>query len=263
MNIISYIKNFIFKITHKSLLLSAPKDMYNDLIAAPKIDSIINNMPENLSDLEKSYYVYLELGKILSENPQFVFTDEDGKLEHYNDIIDEKYYGICKSICELYVSVLKMIGIDAYLVKRYPDNELSHIDTILKIDDKFYISNLIGDLYKIKTSNKATCFCFDLRRPVHDPDLQKANEYYLSRLEKHFGKLSHVSKETTEQMDKKLGYSYFIPQESNNMKRGIYTYDTIDLLSNDMNNPSVVKKYILHDKDVPESDILKYKLDYS
>ena len=42
---------------------------------------------------------------------------------YYNDKIDSEYYGICKSISELYVSILrdKRIGISADLVKKYPE----------------------------------------------------------------------------------------------------------------------------------------------
>ena len=91
-------------------------------------------MPKNLSKIEKAYYVYLELGKILSENPEFVFNNREEKERSYNDVIDSKYYGICKSISELYVSILKdkRIGISADLVKEYPENTLTHIDAILK-----------------------------------------------------------------------------------------------------------------------------------
>ena len=98
-------------------------------------------MPKNLSKIEKAYYVYLELGKILSENPEFVFNNREEKERSYNDVIDSKYYGICKSISELYVSILKdkRIGISTDLVKEYPEKTLTHIDAILKIDGKIIL----------------------------------------------------------------------------------------------------------------------------
>ena len=55
---------------------------------ASTFDTIINNMPQDLSEIEKAYYIYLELGKIVSESPQFVFTDREGKERHYNYKID-------------------------------------------------------------------------------------------------------------------------------------------------------------------------------
>lgn len=178
MRIVDYLKNFINKIKSKKqhqLLLDSPRNFYTDLINSPKIDTIINNMPQNLSQIEKAYYIYLELGKIVSESPQFVFADRERKEKHYNDPIDNEYYGICKSISELYISILKdkRIGISADLVKRYPENPITHIDTILKIDEKNYITNLVSDLSRIKTSRRVNSFCFDLSRPVNDSILKE------------------------------------------------------------------------------------------
>ena len=267
MRIVDYLKNFINKLKNKKqnqLLLDSPKNLYTNLINSTEIDTIINNMPQNISQIEKAYYIYLELGKIVSESPQFVFTNREGKERHYNDVIDSKYYGICKSISELYVSILrdKRIGISADLVKKYPESPITHIDTILKIDGKNYITNLISDLSRIKTSRRVNSFCFDLSRPVNDPILKEENESYLKRLELYYGKIDSLTRRDIEKLDKKLGYSFFIPKISKEDERGLYTEDTIELLKKDMNNPELFKKYVLHNKDVSEEDLLKYKLDY-
>ena len=267
MRIVDYLKNFINKLKNKKqnqLLLDSPKNLYTNLINSTEIDTIINNMPQNISQIEKAYYIYLELGKIVSESPQFVFTNREGKERHYNDVIDSKYYGICKSISELYVSILrdKRIGISADLVKKYPESPITHIDTILKIDGKNYITNLISDLSRIKTSRRVNSFCFDLSRPVNDPILKEENESYLKRLELYYGKIDSLTRRDIEKLDKKLGYSFFIPKISKEDERGLYTEDTIELLKKDMNNPELFKKYVLHNKDVSEEELLKYKLDY-
>lgn len=265
MKIVDNIKNFIHKIKKKSqLLLDPPVNLYSYLINSPKIQNVINNMPQNLSKMEKAYYIYLELGKFLSESPTFVFSDIAGKKIHYNDMIDDEYYGICKSFSELYVSILadERIGISADSVKRYSQSLIPHIDTILKIDEKYYISNLISDLSRIKTSRRVNSFCFDLERPVGDVIEEQDNSYYLARLKKHYGKIDSLSRKDIEQLDKKIGYSFFVPQVSNPNERGLYTEDIIELLRKDMNNPELFKEYVLHGKDIPEDEILKYKLDY-
>lgn len=267
MNIIGYLKNIINRIKTKKqnqLLLDSPENLYKDLVNSSEINDIINNMPQNLSQLEKAYYIYLELGKIVSESPQFVFNDMEGKKDHYNDKIDDtSYAGICKSISELYVNILKdkRVGISADLVKRHPDSPISHVDTILKVDGKNYIVNLISDLSRIKTSRRANSFCFDLSRVVDDPELQKENEAYLKRLENHYGKIDSLSRNDIEKLDKKLGYS-FIPKFSQNSERGIYTENTIALLKKEMDDPELFKKYVLHNEDVPPEELLKYKLDF-
>lgn len=267
MRIIDYLKKFINKLKNKKqnqLLLDSPKNLYTNLINSSKIDNIIKNMPQNLSQIEKAYYIYLELGKIVSESPQFVFTNKEGKEKHYNDMIDSEYYGICKSISELYVSILrdKRIGVSADLVKKSPESPITHIDTILKINGKNYITNLISDLSRIKTSRRVNSFCLDLSRPVKDPILKEENESYLKRLEDYYGKIESLTRQDIEKLDKKLGYSFFIPKVSKENERGIYTEDTIELLRRDMNNPELFKKYVLHNKDVSKEELLKYKLDY-
>ena len=267
MRIVDYLKKFINKLKNKKqnqLLLDSPKNLYTNLINSSKIDNIIKNMPQNLSQIEKAYYIYLELGKIVSESPQFVFTNKEGKEKHYNDMIDSEYYGICKSISELYVSILrdKRIGVSADLVKKSPESPITHIDTILKINGKNYITNLISDLSRIKTSRRVNSFCLDLSRPVKDSILKEENESYLKRLEHYYGKIDSLTRQDIEKLDKKLGYSFFIPKVSKENERGIYTEDTIELLRRDMNNPELLKKYVLHNKDVSEEELLKYKLDY-
>ena len=267
MKIVYYLKKIINKLKNKKqnqILLDSPKGIYKNLINSSDIDNIINKMPKNLSKIEKAYYVYLELGKILSENPEFVFNNREEKERSYNDVIDSKYYGICKSISELYVSILKdkCIGISADLVKEYPENTLTHIDAILKIDGKNYIANLISDLSRIKTARRVNNFGYDLSRYVQDPIIKEENEFYLKRLEQHYGKIDSLTREDIEKLDKKLGYSFFVPKISKENERGIYTEDTIELLRKDMDNPEVFKKYVLHNQDVPKEDLLKYKLDY-
>ncbi|MGN1299476.1 MAG: hypothetical protein ACI4UE_05815 [Candidatus Scatovivens sp.] len=267
MKIVDYLKKFINKIktkNHNQLILDSPKNLYLDLINSQKIDDIINNMPKNLSEIEKAYYIYLELGKIVSESPQFVFTDRKGKEEHYNDKIDDNYSGICKSISELYVSILRdnRIGISADLVRKYPESSITHVDVILKINGKNYIVNLISDLSRIKTSRRVNSFCFDLSRPNDDPIIEEENKAYLRILEEHYGKIDSLTRKEIEQLDKKLGYSFSVPQFSKDGERGIYTEDTIELLKKEMDNPESFKKYVLHNKDVPEEELLKYKLDY-
>ena len=262
------IRKIINRITKKRDILMLDEAKYKDLVASDKIESIISNMPSDLSNLEKAYYVYTELGKVVSENPEFVFTDRAGKETHYNDQMDTEFYGICKSISELYVSVLKdkRIGIEAELVKKSPKSPITHVDTVLKVDGKYYIANLISDLSKIKSSRRIDSFGAGLERFDRNPKMKEDYEEFVKKLEKRFGKFATLTREQREEMDAKLGYSY-LPQvskdESNELSnRGLYTEDVIELLRKDMQNPESFKKYVLHDKDVPKEKYLKYKLKY-
>ena len=266
------IKEFIKKIKTRMnkdirnnyITYKIPKNYYKDLIKENEIENIINNMPNGLSNMEKAYNIYIELGKKISESPRYIFSNLAKKEAIYFDKIDKEYFGICKSISELYVSILKdkRIRIPAYLVKRHPESEISHIDTVIKIDGKYYLVNLISDLSRIKTSRSLNGFGIDLERPQDNELDELKNLSYLEKLEDYFGKIDCIDREDIEQMDKKLGYSYFVPEFTEKDDRGIYTDDTINLLIKEFNNPETFKKYVLQGKDVPKEDILKYKIDY-
>ena len=133
-DIFNRLKNRI-KFSKKQKLLESHKTQEDDKLHNSKIENIINNIPQCLTKIEKAYYIYLELGKLANENAKFVFNNREYKEEHYNDPTNEEYEGVCKSLSELYVTVLKdkRVGIEAETVKKYPKKPLSHVDTILKI----------------------------------------------------------------------------------------------------------------------------------
>lgn len=120
---------------------------------------------------------------------------------------------------------------------------------ILNINGNNYIVNLISDLSRIKTSRRVNSFCFDLSRPVKNLIIREDNEAYLERLEHCYGKIDSLTRNDIEQLDKKLGYSFFVPQFSKDNERGFYTEDTIELLRKDMNNPELFREYVLHNKE--------------
>ena len=260
MDIINYLNS---KITKKKQLNNC-KRIYNDLIKEPEIDSIINNMPSNLTQIEKAYYIYLELGKLITEDTEFVFGNRNSKKESYYYNIDKKFIGICKSISELYVAILadERVGIEAETVKQHPDYEISHVDTILKINGSNYLTNLIIDLSNIKYSRRTNGFCIDLEEEVCHPLLQMENEIYLAQLQKEYGEIDYLDTIDLQEMDKKLKYSFFMPDLMSDYRRGIYADDTIEILKYELRKDDKFKEYILKGKNVPMEEHLKYKLDF-
>ena len=64
MKITNVFKNMLNNFKHHKqheLLLDVPTSPYSDLMNRTEIHNIINNMPENLSKIEKAYYIYIEL----------------------------------------------------------------------------------------------------------------------------------------------------------------------------------------------------------
>ena len=241
-----------------------PKRYYKELIKEDEIEKIIKNIPPNLSKLEKAYYVYIELGRIVNESKKFVFSAPYKKDLMFLDKMDNDFVGICKSISELYVSILrdKRVGISADLIKQFPEFKFSHIDVLLKIDGKRYLVNLISDLSRIKTLRRLNGFGIDLKREYQDEFLELKNLSYLYKLEKYYGEIDDIPREELERMDKKLGYSLSVPGFMKKSEKGIYTDDTIELLQNEFRNSELFKEYVLHGKEVPKEELLKLKLDY-
>ena len=131
---------------------------YNSLLNSAKIQHLIAGIPSGLSDTEIAYYVYLELGKIVKHDPDLFFCLDEDRAKKFNNNIDEEFYGICKSISELYVSILKRLNIEADLIKKVPNSDISHFDVAIKTDGKVYIANLISDLVRIKTGRRTVGF---------------------------------------------------------------------------------------------------------
>lgn len=258
-----FFRNLNSKISKKKELNSI-KQKYKNLIQAPEIDAILSNMPSNLTQIEKAYYIYLELGKLITEDTEFVFGNRKIKDKSYYYDIDKKYIGICKSISELYVAILadERVGIDAEIVKQHPDYEISHIDTILKINGRNYIANLIIDLSNIKFSRRTNGFGMDLYEEVNHPLLQMENELYLEYLQSKYGEIDYLDRTEIQELDKKLKYSFFMPQFMDAGRRGFYADDTIEIIKYELRDEEKFKKYVLKGKDIPKEEYFKHKLDF-
>ena len=155
---------------------------YDKLKSHPKIAAIFDNMPSNLTDLEKAYYVYLELGKILTQSVPYLYAP--------NKVFSRDYYEA-------------EIGIDCDVVLKRPANPESHADTILNIGGKHYMANLISDLYRIKTSKRVIRFGFKVSEAVENMDCD-----YIDPLLAIYGSIDEIPTKEIERIDKKFGYSY-------------------------------------------------------
>jgi len=251
------------RIKREDMVITHPEN-YDKLRERPELQGILENMPEGLSKIEKAYYVYIELGKIMKEDPNFVYSVGAGRRERYEDKVNDEYFGICKSISELYVVMLsdERVGVEAESVKANLNSDLTHVDTILKIDGKIYLANLISDLSRIQTSRRVNSFCEDISR---NPN----SRGYIQRLENLYGQeISSLSRREIEQLDVKIGYSFTTPRMREAGERGVYTEDTLRILRRDFENSELVRAHVLpkdeegNPIDVAPDEVLKYKLDY-
>ena len=249
----------------KRLLLQSPKRLYKDKMKSDEIESIIKSMPPNLTETERAYYIYLKLGEILKEDPDFFSANDAEREIIYDYKIDKNNEGICKSISELYISMLrdKRVNVKAQMVRMHEYSPISHVDVILNADGKKYIVNLISDLYRIKTGSKIMNFGFDLEHMPVSQREQMDNYLYLKRIERHMGHIDVMPREEIEKMNKKFGYTYFDITEDSKLK-GIYAEDTIELLKKEFENEDSeeFKQYVLKGQTVDKDDVLLYKVEY-
>ena len=249
------------KINREEMVITHPEN-YDKLRERSELQGILENIPEGLSKMEKAYYVYIELGKIMKEDPKFVYSVGAERRARYEDKVSDEYFGICKSISELYVAMLadERVGVEAESVKTNLNSELTHVDTVLKIDGKIYLANLISDLSRIQTSRRVNSFGEDISRNPNSGE-------YIQRLENLYGQeISSLSRSEREQLDVKIGYSFATPRMREAGERGFYTEDTLRILRRDFENPELVRAHVLpkdeegNPIDVAPDEILKYKL---
>lgn len=260
MKIIDLVKEKMNRlILGKKLVIPSHNYNYSEEVNQIK-EEIIKSIPENIEDMEKAYFIYIELGKKLFENPINAFGMDKEKEELSKKKIEKELEGNCKAIAELYVNILNddRVGTKAELItirKRLG----SHVDAIIMIDAKEYITNLISDLSRIKTGKRVNCFAFNLK----ETKSIMYNQMYKNKVEKYYKNLSYLEREQIEEMDKELGYSYIPENEKNSRKRGLYTEDVFDRIKEELKNTENFKKYVLKGREnVREEDILKYKLEF-
>lgn len=158
------------------------------------VDRLIAQIPNNLSEIEKARYVYLELGKLLCYDEKYWFGNSKIQNRIYKKSLhstprfseiqeNRKRKSICISISKLYSSVLQEIGI-----KSGQQSENGHYFTYLIMNDSLYYADLNNDMKYIQLELPTSFFCTEGAKVL--------------------------SKDRLQQIDEKLGYHY----------KGIYNF---------------------------------------
>ena len=216
------------------------------------INEIIENMPKGLSQLEKTRYIYLELGKIFSYNIEFFYAEDDKTLQDIydeeitvNDIEKGKYQNkvsiVCKQASEILCEVLNdnRIGVESYCTG-IEKGQINHVNVISKIGDKKICLGIIFDLQNIQKGFFTKSF------GKHNFILSDGDECDI------------LKDEEIRNIDKKLGYC----------KNGIYMDDIIGMIKKEMKDDDNFKKYIVENYSniktdtIKEDTILNYKVDF-
>lgn len=117
------------------------------------INNIIDNMPFNLNDIEKVRYLYVSLGKILSQdintmdnkNEKISFSDISTINNIWGSILSGKTTSACVS--KIFMYLCSRIGIKSELIS---SNINGNVGNKVYVNDTFLILDLYSDLYNVQ-----------------------------------------------------------------------------------------------------------------
>lgn len=207
---------------------------------------------EDLSELEKARYLYVELGKLLEFDINYISSSERKSEDVYwrpvdFDRIDDNKY-ICRQIAEIYAELLKRVGINAkrhfrtmgQVIDEYFDSTGRHAYTVMKLSDgRKIIADLVYDLPFIQKGLETVSFGTSTENR-DDIDLLDPAEVY--------------------EIDKKIKYMSQIDQKNLTY---VYSNEFYRMVREEIENPEILKEYV--DSTYPEEDrndiLARYKLD--
>lgn len=174
------------------------------------VDKLIKQIPDNLDDIEKARYVYLNLGKLLSYDEKYWYGNSEIKNRIYKKSMcttprfseiqpNKKKKVICVSISKLYSSVLNKVGI-----KSGQQKEIDHVYNYLTINNNFYLADLNNDLKYIQLNLPTKHFFVRGANVLSKYNLQCIDEKlgYFYDGEKHFNNVIRLIKYKIRGMDK-------------------------------------------------------------
>ena len=108
-------------------------------------DEILSKMPNNLSDLEKARYLYIELGKKVSFSTKFQNADDKQYMELMNAKVDINTFNKNQVNCimwsQLYSQLLTSVGVNNRII------DVGHKFVNFFIDDVRWIADATYEIY--------------------------------------------------------------------------------------------------------------------
>ena len=212
---------------------------------------------DTLSEFEKIRYLYIELGKLLSFDINYVSVHDRKSEDIYwrevdFDNIDGNEF-ICRQISDMYGEILKRVDVDATPTWQPMlgddddfDPTFRHKYVIVKLQDgRKFIADLVYDMPFIQKGYGTMFFGTTIDEELL-PDVEKLESIEI------------------ENADKKIGYSF--PKDLN---KTAYTYtdNFIQMLKADMQNEDNLRDYVAYNfseeeaKNLKKNSLIKYKFD--
>ena len=231
------------------------------------LDEIINQMrikypEESLTEFEKARYLYIELGKLLSFNINYI-SGHDKKSEDiywepvdFDDIKKNEY--VCRQISDMYAELLRRAGIDSepkWKLNEWDVEEslipeemtFRHKFTVVKLKDgRHFIADLVYDLPFIQKGMEPMFFGKKVDPLLQDDKLQK------------------IDSDEIKEADRKIGYSYPADLQKSEF---VYYDDFIQKVKADMSNEEHLRDYVSvqfseeEAQNIRSNSLIKYKFD--
>lgn len=228
------------------------------------IKRIIEEMPKDLTDIEKLRYAYLRCGQILSYDRDYLYDkiNNNNGYEKYNketDIFDlenensdNKIKVTCKQMSDIYVQIVNNIfGKEIAKEIGYNEKDQNHVAVVVQLNGNYYFMDLYNDIYRIQKGLTTKYFA------PSQKELKKQRKRYYS-IDKNLDKVKYktIPQKEMKKMDEKLGY----------VKFGMYMDDAIEKLREEMQEKDNWKKYIEDyeniDKKNKKDAISRWKIDF-
>lgn len=228
------------------------------------IKQMIDNMPPNLSDIEKIRYIYISFGEMFAYNRDFIY-------EHLSDITSKEMYDervnidfnseenneekikvTCKQIADSCIQTMnKLFTENVAELIGYKEGYKHHVAILVTLKNKHYFMDLHNDLYRIQKGMKTEYFA------PSKQTLRKEKNNYIPIDQGLKGiRCTPIAEEELKIIDNKIGYN----------RNGIYMDDAVEQLRLEMQDEKNWEKYIKDYEKINSNNkkeiISQWKLDF-
>ena len=226
----------------------------------------INEIPDDLTDIEKIRKIYLRCGELFSynrdythiyslEKSQQVYDEPFNWNSHKNRKDNKKINVTCKQIasgCIEAINELYELGKTKGKVRAtnigYQDGEQFHVATLVFVDDDVYFLDLYKDLFRIQNGFRTKYFA-----PPQEVLEREKKEYPSIERQLESIQCKSLSNDEIFVMDKKCGYNV----------NGVYMDDVLDVLRKEMQDEENIKQFVQNLNESSRSHaIYEWKMDF-
>jgi len=161
---------------------------------------IIEKMPQNLTNLQKARYIYIEVCKFYIYNSLYIIGDNEEKTALFDEDIDinktTSNKAICSSLSRALIYLFQQCDIECngvYFGGRFD----GHMEVAFKVDGKVYEADPARDLMNVKVGYETNGFAKRMRNNHRE----------------NFEGYSTLSEEEISNLDKSIGYTFGLSRE--------------------------------------------------